>query len=155
MPEAPVASPPPAAFSSPVEVIERPRPARAAAAPPSEATLEAEAPAPPPRGSLPPYSARREARAPAPEPEAAAPVRVAAAPAPVARPSAPSVLVSKTVWHPQRDRRVALVALEGGDPRELHEGDTIGPLVVSEIEPSGVVFELDGAPLRRKVGAKN
>jgi hypothetical protein len=77
--------------------------------------------------------------------------RASAAPK-LARVSVPSVIVSKTVWHPQADRRVALVALEGGDARELHEGDAIGSLVVSKIEPSGVVFVHDGVELRRRVG---
>jgi hypothetical protein len=48
-----------------------------------------------------------------------------------------------------------MVAYEGGAARELHEGDAIGPLVVSEIGPSGVVFLLDGVELRRRVGARN
>jgi hypothetical protein len=73
----------------------------------------------------------------------------------VTRTDIPGVLVSSTVWHPRRDRRLAMVALEGGATRELHEGDAIGPLVVSEIGPSSVVFLHDGVELRRRVGAKN
>jgi hypothetical protein len=48
-----------------------------------------------------------------------------------------------------------MVSLEGGPARELHEGDAIGTLVVSEIGPSSVLFLNDGAPLRRRVGARN
>jgi hypothetical protein len=48
-----------------------------------------------------------------------------------------------------------MVSLEGGATRELHEGDAIGPLVVSEIGPSSVVFMQDGVELRRRVGAKD
>jgi len=157
-PEASVASAPPppvAAFASPVAVVSRPEPPRAAEpAPPIPVEPKPEAvaakPAPPVRGSLPPF-ARRQTVA-APEPPPAAP---AARPEPVARAYVPDVLVSSTVWHPQRDRRLAMVAFEGGAARELHEGDAIGPLVVSEIGPSGVVFLHDGIELRRRVGAKN
>jgi hypothetical protein len=63
-------------------------------------------------------------------------------------------LRSSTVWF-RSCRRLAKVTLAGGALRELHEGDAIGPLVVSEIEPSGVVFVRDGVELRRRVGAKN
>ena len=48
-----------------------------------------------------------------------------------------------------------MVSLAGGPARELHEGDAIGSLVVSEIGPSSVLFLNDGAPLRRRVGARN
>jgi hypothetical protein len=65
------------------------------------------------------------------------------------------LLVSSTVWHPQPDRRSAMVSFEGGPARELHEGDMIGSLIVSEIGPSSVVFMNDGAPLRRRVGARD
>ena len=157
-PAASVASAPPppvAAFASPVAVVSRPAPPRTAEpAPPIPVEPKPEAvaakPAPPVRGSLPPF-ARREAVAASEPPSAAR----AARPELVARPSVPDVLVSSTVWHPQRDRRLAIVAFEGGAARELHEGDAIGPLVVSEIGPSGVVFLHDGVELRRRVGAKD
>ena len=92
---------------------------------------------------------------------AAAPPRAAGAPQAAAptqklvRANVPDVFVSSTVWHPQKDRRLAKVTLAGGAAQELHEGDAIGPLVVSVIEPSGVVFLHDGVELRRRVGAKN
>jgi len=155
-PAASVASAPPppvAALAAPVAVVSRPEPPRAIEpAPPIPEKPDAmpAKPAPPERGSLPPF-ARRQAPAAA-EPPPAAPVARAEK---VARPEVPGVLVSSTVWHPQRDRRLALVSFEGGAARELHEGDAIGSLVVSEIGPSGVVFLHDGVELRRRVGAKN
>ena len=71
------------------------------------------------------------------------------------RANVPDVFVSSTVWHPQKDRRLAKVTFAGGAAQELHEGDAIGPLVVSVIEPSGVIFLHDGVEIRRRVGAKN
>ena len=147
-PAASVASPSPpaaAAFASPVAVVARPEPPRAVEPAPTKPPEPIAAkPAAPARGSLPPF-ARKRASAPAKPP----------APVPVARADLPAVLVSSTVWHPQRDRRLAMVALEGGAARELHEGDAIGSLVVSEIGPSAVVFLHDGVELRRRVGSKN
>jgi hypothetical protein len=67
----------------------------------------------------------------------------------------PTVYVERTIWHPMAERRVAVVELEGSDEAlELHEGDAVGPLVVGEIEPSGVFFVYDGVELRRRVGAR-
>jgi hypothetical protein len=174
-PEPAVASAPPtpkpaAAFSSPVEVIARPEPVRPAPAPEPEAAADPQAA---PRGSQPPFSRSRRAAASEPAAEyvqppietppadqiariekpvhRAAPAR---APEPVA-PAGPNLLVSSTIWHPQHDRRSAMVSLEGAPARELHEGDAIGSLVVTEIGPSSVTFLNDGAPLKRRVGAKN
>jgi len=172
------AAPPPAAFASPVEVVALPAPAPAVEPEPVAPALQNDAP--PARGEVPPYDFRaREARktaaatASSATPQAAAagrasestraeapPARAATtrrqeSPPRVARTIVPDVRVSSTVWHPQRDRRIATVTLAGGAPKELHEGDAIGPLVVSLIEPSGVVFVHDGVELRRRVGAKN
>jgi hypothetical protein len=131
----------PEALASEVEVVERlsavPREVevveRVAAVPP---TAEAEVASPP-------------AEPPAPPP---------AAPAPgsrrVERTPVPEVLVRKTVWHPLAARRQAVVEVAGqGEPLELREGDAVGPLVVREISPSGVVFLHEGVELRRRVGA--
>jgi hypothetical protein len=86
--------------------------------------------------------------APIAEPEAA-PVSTSAG----ARSEIPGLRVQRTVWHPVAERRIAVVELDGGDgPREIHEGDAVGPLVVSEIEPSGVVFLHEGIELRHRVG---
>jgi hypothetical protein len=123
------AEPPPAASEPPVQKVARVEPAAAV-----EKVARVE-PSPP---------AEKVARVEKPPPAEQ-----------LARAELPGVLVSRTVWHPQRDRRLAMVSLEGGAPRELHEGDAIGSLVVSEIGPSGVVFLHDGVELRRRVGAKN
>jgi hypothetical protein len=76
---------------------------------------------------------------------------VAAARAPERAP-VPDVRVERTSWHPQSARRVAVVLLGAEDPREVHEGDALGPLVVARIEPSGVVFVHEGVELLRRVG---
>jgi hypothetical protein len=168
-PAAPVAAaPPPEAFSSPVAVIERPPPpppaaepaptplADGVAAPP--AVPVASAAAPPAPGDLPPSSKQgRVASKPAPATAPAQPIRrkPPTQTQTLARANVPAVFVSSTVWHPERDRRLAKVTFEGSAVRELHEGDSIGPLVVSKIEPSGVIFLHDGVELRRRVGAKN
>jgi hypothetical protein len=82
-----------------------------------------------------------------PAPKAPAPARVA-----TLRP--PEVTVKKTYWHPNPERRVAEVEVEGRKGAlELHEGDAVGTLVISEIQPSGVVFLHGGERLHRKVGA--
>jgi hypothetical protein len=44
-----------------------------------------------------------------------------------------------------------LITVDGG-VEEIQEGDAVGPLVVSKIEPSGVVFEHEGIEIRRRVG---
>jgi hypothetical protein len=63
------------------------------------------------------------------------------------------VKVKKTVWHPKPGRRVARIEVEGHEgTMVLHEGDAVGTLVVSEIQPSGVIFLHGGEKLHRKVG---
>ena len=66
--------------------------------------------------------------------------------------SSPSVRVEKTRWHPKPHRRDAMVAVDGAAAQRVHEGDVVGRLVVTEIEPSGVLFERDGQKLRRRIG---
>ena len=80
--------------------------------------------------------------------------------------SEPRLWVLEMYWYPltasvqERDYDPGLsasevVELEGRDDAlELHEGDAVGPLVVGEIEPSGVFFVYDGVQLRRRVGAR-
>jgi hypothetical protein len=64
------------------------------------------------------------------------------------------VTVRKTIWHPTPERRVAEIEVEGRKgPLELREGDAVGTLVVSEIQPSGVVFLHGGEKLHQKVGS--
>ena len=89
----------------------------------------------------------------APEPEAAAPKAKAPEPkpAPIIQALAPSVRVEQTRWHPDPTRRTALLEVDGG-PQEVQEGDSLGSLVVTKIEPSGVVFTKDGVELRRRIG---
>lgn len=68
--------------------------------------------------------------------------------------AAPEVVVTRTIWHPSAERRVALV-LGAGDSqeREVHEGESVGSLQVLRIEPSDVVFLRDGVEVRQRVGA--
>lgn len=122
---------PPAGMAEPLEELAE-LPATAVASPPPAAELAQE---PPPLLVEPPA------------PKAPAPARVA-----TLRP--PGVTVKKTYWHPNPERRVAEVEVEGRKGAlELHEGDAVGTLVISEIQPSGVVFLHGGERLQRKVGA--
>ena len=62
--------------------------------------------------------------------------------------------VKKIIWHPTSGRRVAEIEVEGHKgPLELHEGDAVGTLVVSEIRPSAVVFLHGGERVQHKVGS--
>lgn len=97
-----------------------------------------------------PEPVARAQAAPTPAPEAAKPAAPASSP-PIARALVPSVRVEETRWHPDAARRTALVEVNGGT-QQVKEGDAIGPLVVSTIEPSGVVFSHDGIEMRRRVG---
>ncbi len=70
-------------------------------------------------------------------------------------PPPPKVYVSRTVWHPDPSRRTAYVEFEGRDEIvALREGESIGPLVVTEIAPTGVSFDNRGSELTRRVGAR-
>ena len=106
----------------------------------------------------PPHADANQEGATSPEEVArAAPSRVLpAAPAPVseAEPASTAMMrVSRTVWHPSLERRLAFVSL-GDSSRSLRvrEGDAVGTFVVQRIEPSGVVFIRDGVEVRRGVG---
>ena len=68
--------------------------------------------------------------------------------------AAPSLRVEKTLWHPRPDRREALVAVDGGVAQRIQEGDVVGRSLVSEIQPSAVVFEREGEKIRRAIGEK-
>ena len=71
----------------------------------------------------------------------------------IARAEVPGLRVERTVWHPIAERRVATIEFgQDAERREIHEGDAVGPLVVSEIEPSGVVFVHEGVEVRRRIG---
>jgi hypothetical protein len=71
----------------------------------------------------------------------------------IVRSRVPDVQVLTTRWHPVRERRQAEVELpEEGRKFTVVEGDRVGPLLVSEITLSGVVFEHDGIEIQRRVG---
>jgi hypothetical protein len=134
-----------AALASRVEVVDRMAPP----APSSDAVSEPPTPLPaaPPDAT----AARREAAAAGSGRSRPSPV----GPSKLVRAFVPSVLVVRTVWHPAAERRVATIEVEGRpEPLLLHEGDVVGPLVVSEIEPSGVVFLHDEVELRRRIGTR-
>jgi outer membrane biosynthesis protein TonB len=154
------------------EPVPQPQPAPVVAA----ASSAAPAPRPEPRASAPPAPvasgpspAADVAEVPAEPVPAAAPSAESAgdeassmeedAPTPAEPAATPSawsateVRVERTLWHPQAERRVAVLALPGReDPLRVHEGDVVGTLVVVEIEPSGVVFTRDGERTRRALG---
>jgi hypothetical protein len=69
------------------------------------------------------------------------------------RAEVPPVRVKKTVWHPDADRRHAVISFaSNGETIELKEGDAIGPLIVKSIKPGGVLFYHDGIEIRYNVG---
>ena len=172
---------PPREISSEVVIHQRPRPTPAASAPDP---VQPAPPAPPPvAAAVPPartapapeplrQPVARPAELPAPSrrpavvPEPLAePVEVAAlVPEPEAQPEPappgesseiPVVTVTRTVWHPKPERRSAIVEVAGNPaPVELKEGDRLGVLVLTQIKPSGVVFDYEGVELVRKIGAR-
>ncbi len=155
--DVPDAAPPPAPEPEPAQVARAAPAVPALEEPAPEPKLaEPERAAPPP---APPPAVERAAPAPPPAPVKRAapkpePPRTAAV-APPPRPSAPAVLVERTRWHPSPERRVASVLVEGQPgPRELHEGDAVGALVVKEIKPSSVVFLHGADTLSRRVGVR-
>jgi hypothetical protein len=93
-------------------------------------------------------AAKPEATTPAPKPAAAT---EPAPPPAIVRALLPEVHVEQTRWHPDAARRTARIEMDGG-PHEVQEGDVLGPLVVTTIEPSGVVFLHQGVEMRRRVG---
>lgn len=65
------------------------------------------------------------------------------------------VFVTQTVWHPDPERRSAVVEVGGSTvPLEVHEGDRVGELLLVRIKPSSVIFERDGVEIKRRVGAR-
>jgi hypothetical protein len=63
------------------------------------------------------------------------------------------VRVTRTQWHPDPDRRIAWVEVEGKTAlREVREGERIGPYLVREIEPAAVLFSEGSVEVRREVG---
>jgi hypothetical protein len=163
--EAPVASSPagrepttqaaPAAELRAASKTPAPRPA---AAPEAKAPVQTAAAVPRAKPASPP----RPAVKPTPPPETPAPaesrqVLKSALPEPssAGRPGTPDIFVERTIWHPLADRRVAMVSLgDGAEAVELREGESLGPFVVGEIEPTGVFFYQGDQELRRRVGAR-
>jgi hypothetical protein len=71
----------------------------------------------------------------------------------IQRAKLPSLRVEKTIWHPDTDRRIAIVKLiDAEEVLRLKEGDAIGPLVVESIKPGSVLFNHDGIEIRYNVG---
>jgi hypothetical protein len=71
----------------------------------------------------------------------------------VVRAPVPELSVSRTIWHPDSERRAAVVSVSGQpEPLRLREGDFIRGLRVLEITPSGVNFDHDGVQLYKRVG---
>jgi hypothetical protein len=67
----------------------------------------------------------------------------------------PALVVARTVWHPDAQRRVAVVEVEGREePLQLREGDAVGPLVVRKIEPGGVLFVRGSVEVLHPVGGR-
>jgi hypothetical protein len=70
----------------------------------------------------------------------------------------PSVLVTRTIWHPRAERRIAVVERldesGGAVSLRMREGDRVGSLELVAIEPAAVVFVHNGIELRRRVGAR-
>lgn len=159
----PAAMPPPPAAEPEVqpppwiaEPLGLPEPVAAAPPPPSPiaepAPRERVAEVPPPVAKRPPPAAEQVVQPPPPIARPPAPKAPEAARVATLRP--PKVTVRKTIWHPTPERRVAEVEVEGlKGALELREGDAVGTLVVSEIQPSGVVFLHGGERLLQKVGS--
>ena len=71
----------------------------------------------------------------------------------VQRAKLPSLSIEKTIWHPDTERRIAIVKLADAEELlRLKEGDAIGPLVVESIKPGSVLFNHDGIEIRYNVG---
>jgi hypothetical protein len=96
-------------------------------------------------------SSRKPAKSSAAAPREREPAEAASSE--IVRAEIPGLRVERTVWHPIAERRVALIEFErSAERREIREGDAVGPLVVSKIEPSGVVFVHEGVEVRRRIG---
>ncbi len=151
-----------AALASPVELV-KPTPK---ALPPSDIVVLPERRAPVrPAAAVAASSPRPDSPRPSDEAptiaqaraESPAGARVAAVPQhrvdTTPRAPLPVIRVQRTEWHPQTDRRVAVIEIAGRpEPLRLREGDAVGLLVVVTIEPSGVVFDHDGVSFRRRIG---
>jgi hypothetical protein len=149
-PEVVPPSPPQPAEPSIAAAPPVPTPVPVAQEPPPEPMAAPVAkPAAPPVPDRPPVvAAAKPAAAKPPAPRAA--VQEASRPPP---PPSIAVSVEKTQWHPLADRRIAWLRVPGEtDSQRVVEGDIVDGLIVSAIEPSGVVFERNGEKIRRVLG---
>ena len=65
----------------------------------------------------------------------------------------PEFVVTRTGWHPEAGRRVAMIRRSGQNAAEsFGEGETLGVLEIVEIQPAGVLFRRDGVEIKRRVG---
>jgi len=72
----------------------------------------------------------------------------------IQRAEVPALNVEKTIWHPDADRRLAVVKLvDAEEVLRLKEGDAVGPLVVKAIKPGSVLFDHDGIEIVYNVGS--
>jgi hypothetical protein len=157
---------PPAPPQPPDTVAAQPEPSPvtpdvAQAAPPEPSPVAPPAPVAPAPAVKPEPKAEvaHAAPKPAPKPAAARPALPKEAPAREPAPPPPTavaVSVEKTQWHPLADRRIAWLNVPGeSEPHRVVEGDVVDGLIVSKIEPSGVVFDRDGEKIRRGLGKAN
>jgi hypothetical protein len=137
----------PAPVALPAEPPEEPEPVK------PEPARTAKQPAPVASESKPTPAPRSAEAKPSPSPKVAE--KSPPGPDVVTRPSgeAPKLQVEKTLWHPKADRRVAFIALGGEPSQRIQEGDVVGRYVVSEIQPTGVVFLSDGKPVHYGIGS--
>jgi hypothetical protein len=71
----------------------------------------------------------------------------------IQRAKLPAFRVEKTIWHPDANRRVAVVKMiDAEEVLRLKEGDAVGPLVVKAISPGSVLFDHDEIEVRYNVG---
>jgi len=65
------------------------------------------------------------------------------------------VRVERTFWHPNAERRAAIVRLPGrAESLRVQEGEQLGALTVRRIEPSRVIFEREGIEVARPLEAR-
>ncbi|MFP8870896.1 MAG: hypothetical protein VCB43_05405 [Myxococcota bacterium] len=68
----------------------------------------------------------------------------------------PRFAISGTTWHPYRQRRTADISVEtaaGTRTVEVREGEMLGPMKVSEIGPTSIIFLHEGKVIKRRIGA--
>ena len=135
----------PAAAAMPVAIREPEPAATARAVEPVAADPEPAPPAPIELAAVvaQPVAAPESVSAPAREPDKKV----------VQRAKLPTLSIQKTIWHPNTERRIAIVKLaDDEEVLRLKEGDAVGPLVIESIQPGSVLFNHDGIEIRYNVG---